>query len=193
MVFKKLLPHLATRGTYSPGDWRCDEAWHEQTLVYPAVMGQQRLIYCTWELNVMICWNHYPCAHQHSCTNCVFLSSDWQINCVNARRSKESVSFATITNDNRIRTRKYVDTFCHISWRRHAMGTLYALPVLCKGIPPVTGGSLYKRPVKGALNFVIILSINKFLKTSSNCRWLEKSWRVIVMIYQYRLPITAWH
>ena len=52
-VFKKLLPHLATRGTYSPGDWRCDEAWREQTLVYPPVMCQQRLIYCTWELNVM--------------------------------------------------------------------------------------------------------------------------------------------
>ena len=53
MVFKKLLQHLATRGTYSPGDWRCYEAWREQTLVYPPVMCQQRLIYCTWELNVM--------------------------------------------------------------------------------------------------------------------------------------------
>ena len=53
MVFKKLLQHLATRGTYFPGDWRCDEAWCEQTLVYPPVMCQQRLIYCTWELNVM--------------------------------------------------------------------------------------------------------------------------------------------
>ena len=31
MVLKKLLPHLATRGTYSPGDWRCHEAWREQT------------------------------------------------------------------------------------------------------------------------------------------------------------------
>ena len=51
--FKKPLPHLATRGTYSPGDWRCDEAWREQTLMYPPVMCQQRLIYCTWELNVM--------------------------------------------------------------------------------------------------------------------------------------------
>ena len=54
MVFKKLLQHLATRGTYSPGDWRCDEAWREQTLVYPPVMCQQRLIYCTRELNVMM-------------------------------------------------------------------------------------------------------------------------------------------
>ena len=53
MVFMELLPHLATRGTYSPGGWRCDEAWREQTLVYPPVMCQQRLIYCTWELNVM--------------------------------------------------------------------------------------------------------------------------------------------
>ena len=53
MVFKKLIQHLATRGTYSPGDWRCDEAWREQTLVYPSVMCQQRLIYCTWELNIM--------------------------------------------------------------------------------------------------------------------------------------------
>ena len=53
MVIKKLLPHLATRGTYSPGDWRCDEAWREQTFVYPPVMCQQMLIYCTWELNVM--------------------------------------------------------------------------------------------------------------------------------------------
>ena len=53
MVFKKLLQHLATRGTYSPGDWRCDEAWREQTLVYPPVMCLQRLINCTWELNVM--------------------------------------------------------------------------------------------------------------------------------------------
>ena len=52
-VLKKLLPHLATRGTYSPEDWRCDEAWCEQTLVYPPLMCQQRLIYCTWELNVM--------------------------------------------------------------------------------------------------------------------------------------------
>ena len=56
MVLKKLLPHLATRGTYSPGDWRCDEAWHEQTLVYPQVICQQRLSYCTWELNVMHSW-----------------------------------------------------------------------------------------------------------------------------------------
>ena len=54
MVFKKLFQHLATRGTYSPGVWRCDEAWREQTLVYPPVMCQQRLIYCTWEFNVMI-------------------------------------------------------------------------------------------------------------------------------------------
>ena len=53
MVFKKLLQHLATRGTYSPGDWGCDEAWREQTLVYPPVMCRQGLIYCTWELNVM--------------------------------------------------------------------------------------------------------------------------------------------
>ena len=53
MVLKKLLPHLATRGTYTPGDWRCDEAWREQTFVYPPVMCQQRLVYCTWELNVM--------------------------------------------------------------------------------------------------------------------------------------------
>ena len=71
-VLKKLLPHLATRGTCPPppppppphphpphppppGDWRCDEAWREQTLVYPPVMCQQKLIYCTWELNVMLC------------------------------------------------------------------------------------------------------------------------------------------
>ena len=53
VVLKKLLPHLATRGTYSPGDWRCDEAWREQTLVHPPVMCQQRLIYCTWELSIM--------------------------------------------------------------------------------------------------------------------------------------------
>ena len=53
MVFKKLLQHLATMGTYSLGDWRCDEAWREQTLVYPPVMCQQRLMYCTWELNAM--------------------------------------------------------------------------------------------------------------------------------------------
>ena len=52
-VLKKLLPHLTTRGTYSPGDWRCNEAWREETLVYPPVMCLQRLIYCTWELNVM--------------------------------------------------------------------------------------------------------------------------------------------
>ena len=56
MVLKKLLPHLATRGTYSPGDWRCDEALREQTLVNPPVMCQQRLIYCTWELNIMPFW-----------------------------------------------------------------------------------------------------------------------------------------
>ena len=54
MVFKKVLQHLATRGTYSPGDWKCDEAWREQTLVYHPVMCQQRLIYCTWELNIML-------------------------------------------------------------------------------------------------------------------------------------------
>ena len=47
-VLKGLLPHFATRGTYSLGDWRCVEAWHEQTLGYPSVMCQQRLIYCTW-------------------------------------------------------------------------------------------------------------------------------------------------
>ena len=65
MVFKKLLQHLATRGTYSPGDWRCDEAWREQTLVYPPVMCQQRLIYCTWELNVMSGWLHPGGLHQY--------------------------------------------------------------------------------------------------------------------------------
>ena len=32
MGLKKLLHHLATRGTYSPGYWRCDDAWREQTL-----------------------------------------------------------------------------------------------------------------------------------------------------------------
>ena len=53
MVLKKLLPHVATRGTYSPGDWRCDEAWREETLGYPPGMCQQRLSYCTWELSVM--------------------------------------------------------------------------------------------------------------------------------------------
>ena len=53
-VLENLFPHLATRGTYSPGDWRRDEAWREQTLVYPPVMCQQRLIYCTWELKVML-------------------------------------------------------------------------------------------------------------------------------------------
>ena len=53
MVFKKLLQHLGTRGTYSPGDWRCDEVWREQTLVCHPMMCQQRLIYSTWELNVM--------------------------------------------------------------------------------------------------------------------------------------------
>ena len=53
MVLKKMLPHLATRSTYSPGDWRCDELWREQTLVYPPVMCRQMLIYCTWELNVI--------------------------------------------------------------------------------------------------------------------------------------------
>ena len=53
MVLKKLLPHPATRGTYSPGDWRCNEAWREQTLVYPPVMCRQRLSYCTWENNVV--------------------------------------------------------------------------------------------------------------------------------------------
>ena len=54
MGLKKLLPHLATRGTYSPGDWRCDEVWREQTLANPPVMCQRRLSYCTWALNVMI-------------------------------------------------------------------------------------------------------------------------------------------
>ena len=53
VVLKKLLPHLAASGTYSPGEHRGDEAWREQTLVYPPVMCQQRLIHCTWELNVM--------------------------------------------------------------------------------------------------------------------------------------------
>ena len=56
MGLQKLLPHLATRGPFSPGDWRFDEAWREQTLLYPPVMCQQRLIYCTWELNVMMNW-----------------------------------------------------------------------------------------------------------------------------------------
>ena len=53
MVLKKMLPHLATTGTYSSRDLRCDEAWREQTLVYPPVMCQQRLSYCTWDLNGM--------------------------------------------------------------------------------------------------------------------------------------------
>ena len=65
MVLKKLLPHLATRGTYSPGDWRCDEAWREKTLVHPPVMCQQRLIYCTWELNVMWALRDHA-RHEHT-------------------------------------------------------------------------------------------------------------------------------
>ena len=28
-IIKKLLPHPATRGPYSPGDWRCDETWRD--------------------------------------------------------------------------------------------------------------------------------------------------------------------
>ena len=36
MVFKKLLQHLATKGTYSPGDWKCDEAWREQNIGVPS-------------------------------------------------------------------------------------------------------------------------------------------------------------
>ena len=56
-----------------PRDWRCDEAWLEQTLEYPPVMCQQKLIYYTWDLNVMhkCFWNSpvlknitqtsYPC------------------------------------------------------------------------------------------------------------------------------------
>ena len=58
MVLQKLLPHLATRGTYSPGDWRYDEALREQTLVYPPVMCQQRFVYCTWELNSHVSVNN---------------------------------------------------------------------------------------------------------------------------------------
>ena len=46
MVLKKVLPHLATRDT-TPGDCMCDEASREKTLVYPPVMCQQRLGYCT--------------------------------------------------------------------------------------------------------------------------------------------------
>ena len=72
MVLKKLLPHLATRGTYSPGDWRCDEAWREQTLVYHPVMCQQRLIYCTWELNVM---QTHPWTHKMHCISLSILFS----------------------------------------------------------------------------------------------------------------------
>ena len=53
MVLKKLLPRLATRGIYSPVDWRCDEAWREQTLVYPPVMCQQRLTH--WGRVTHIC------------------------------------------------------------------------------------------------------------------------------------------
>ena len=69
MVFKKLLQHLATRGTYSPGDWRCDEAWREQTLVYPPVICQQRLIYCTCELSVMY--------DKHVATKCRINQRSW--------------------------------------------------------------------------------------------------------------------
>ena len=58
MVLKKLLPPLTTRSAYSLGNWRCDEAWYEQTLVYPPVMCQQKLIYGTWELNVMAMMHH---------------------------------------------------------------------------------------------------------------------------------------
>ena len=67
MVLKKLLPHLATRGTYSPGDWRYDEVWREQTFVYPPVMCQQRFIYCTWELNVMYAINVFNLLVIYSC------------------------------------------------------------------------------------------------------------------------------
>ena len=45
MVFKKLLQHLATRGTYSPGDWRRNEAWREQTLVYSDVPAEVDLLH----------------------------------------------------------------------------------------------------------------------------------------------------
>ena len=53
-LLRKLWPlrscfHILPPGVlYSPGDWRCNEAWREQTLVYPPVMCQQRLIYYTW-------------------------------------------------------------------------------------------------------------------------------------------------
>ena len=42
-----------------PGALAPLEAWREQTLVYPPVMCQQRLSYCTWELNIMNHKGHY--------------------------------------------------------------------------------------------------------------------------------------
>ena len=47
----------------SSRDWRCNEAWREQTLAYPPVMCQQRLSYCTWELNFMMVsiWKKIKC------------------------------------------------------------------------------------------------------------------------------------
>ena len=76
MVLKKLLPHLATRGTYCPGDWRFGEAWREPTLVYPPVMCQQRLIYCTWEFNVIQCLNfefHTICGNVWNRAMCIVI------------------------------------------------------------------------------------------------------------------------
>ena len=49
-----ILPPGALTPQGIKGAMKRDEAWREQTLVCPPLMCQQRLSYCTWELNVML-------------------------------------------------------------------------------------------------------------------------------------------
>ena len=47
------------------------------------------------------------------------------------------------------------------SWWRHQMKTFFALPALCEGNPPVTGGFPLQRPVTRGIDVFFDLRLNK--------------------------------
>ena len=60
-----------------------------------------------------------------------------------------------------------------ISWWLHQMGLFSALPTLCEGNPPVTGGFPSQRPVTRSFDVFFDLHLNKRLSKQSRRRWFE--------------------
>ena len=61
----------------------------------------------------------------------------------------------------------------HFSWWRHQMETFSALPALCEGNQPVTGGFPSQRPVTRSFDVFFDLRLNKRLSKQSKRRWFE--------------------